>query len=370
MRRRERRLRLWLRHERMTVAMALAENLHHSRQKVEGGEHDGPRAQKTARATGARPGVLTEPEPQVGAVTVGYVAAPVPLVSSPIGGWRRHGRRKKDEEEKARVRRQREAAEHEARMRELDRRVQNDVPLTPAESRAWMRWAGHLLPKKRKKRKLPRNSSRPRLAARHLGRYGPEGHLCRDTETASVARAVRTWKPGLSTSHWYLAPCSVPVMPEEHRKNWSFLGVHYAELFLRPLVSGLLASTLQELRILRSCSSSSVVDILFVPQRQIPMVQTVQQTTEIPQMPFVFRWSMLLLCLSCLPHPLLSTTGAQGSDSAENRRGPAVAVHQGRFHSCWFAEAQCLSSVVHVVRQSTECMNFRLFLREKVDYGS
>ena len=37
----------------------------------------------------------------------------------------------------------------------------------------------------------------------------------------------------------------------------------------------------------------------FVPQRQIPMVQTVQQTTEIPQMPFVFRWSMLLLCRSC-----------------------------------------------------------------------
>ena len=75
-RRRERRLRSWAKHERMTVAMALAENLHHSRQKVEGGEHDGLRAQKTVRAAGARPGVLTEPEPQGGAVTVGYVAAP------------------------------------------------------------------------------------------------------------------------------------------------------------------------------------------------------------------------------------------------------------------------------------------------------
>ena len=29
--------------------------------------------------------------------------------------------------------------------------------------------------------------------ARHLGRYGPEGLLCRDTVTKSVARAVRTW---------------------------------------------------------------------------------------------------------------------------------------------------------------------------------
>ena len=33
------------------------------------------------------------------------------------------------------------------------------------------------------------------------------------------ACAVRTWKPGLSTHPWYLAPtCSVPVAPEEHRK--------------------------------------------------------------------------------------------------------------------------------------------------------
>ena len=32
----------------------------------------------------------------------------------------------------------------------------------------------------------------------------------------SVERAVRTWKPGLSTCHWYLAAtCSVLVLPEE-----------------------------------------------------------------------------------------------------------------------------------------------------------
>ena len=77
-RRRERRLRQFLRHERLTVAMALAENFHHSRQKVEGGEHGGLRAQKTARATGVRPGVLEEPEPQGGAGMVGYMPASVP----------------------------------------------------------------------------------------------------------------------------------------------------------------------------------------------------------------------------------------------------------------------------------------------------
>ena len=51
--------------------MALAENLHHSRQKV---TYEGPQAQKTVRATGARPGVVMDPAPQGGAATVGYVA--------------------------------------------------------------------------------------------------------------------------------------------------------------------------------------------------------------------------------------------------------------------------------------------------------
>ena len=128
--------------------------------------------------------------PQVGAVTVGYVAAPVPFVSSPLlaGGDATDEvtaaffvaaalEEKKDEEEKARVRRQREAAEHEARMQEL----------SPAESRAWMRWAGHLPPKKRKKR-TPRTSS-----------HSSHGRACRrlllfswPSSTAAVA-CLRRW---------------------------------------------------------------------------------------------------------------------------------------------------------------------------------
>ena len=77
----------------------------------------------------------------------------------------------KKEEEKKR-RRKREEAEYEAHMQELDRRVQADVPLTPAESRAWRKSAGHVpMPtrrkKKRKKKKLPKSrttsSSGPQL---------------------------------------------------------------------------------------------------------------------------------------------------------------------------------------------------------------
>ena len=57
-RRRQRRLRQWLRHERLSVAMALAEKLHHSAYRsvplkeelVEHEKYDAPRGQKTARA--------------------------------------------------------------------------------------------------------------------------------------------------------------------------------------------------------------------------------------------------------------------------------------------------------------------------------
>ena len=69
-----------LRHERQIVAMELAAALHHSRD-ARPGTYDGPRAQKTA-SSGKRPGVPPEPEAQVGAVTVGYVAAPGPLLST------------------------------------------------------------------------------------------------------------------------------------------------------------------------------------------------------------------------------------------------------------------------------------------------
>ena len=85
--RRERRLRSWLRHERMTVAAALAEALHHSAPKVGAVPYNAPRSQKTARASGEHPGVLKEPEVQLEAATVGYVAASTPLlVVAPLAG--------------------------------------------------------------------------------------------------------------------------------------------------------------------------------------------------------------------------------------------------------------------------------------------
>ena len=71
-RRRHRRLRSWLRHERMTVAMTLAEMTHHTAPRgpkmarvgegVEHEQHDGLRAQKPP-LPGVRPGCLLDPGP-------------------------------------------------------------------------------------------------------------------------------------------------------------------------------------------------------------------------------------------------------------------------------------------------------------------
>ena len=83
-RRRERRLRAMLRHERQTVAMELAAALHQSR---DGGRdtYNGLRAPKTASSGGWRPGVLKEPEPpnvveRVLRHTVDQIVVAVPLV--------------------------------------------------------------------------------------------------------------------------------------------------------------------------------------------------------------------------------------------------------------------------------------------------
>ena len=80
-RRRERRLRSMLRHERQTVAMELAAALHHSRDGGLG-TSVGLRAQKTA-SSGGRPGVLTEPEPQLVDAVLSYRAASAPLLAPP-----------------------------------------------------------------------------------------------------------------------------------------------------------------------------------------------------------------------------------------------------------------------------------------------
>ena len=75
-RRRQRRLRSVLRHERQTVAMELAAALHPSR------DEGRVKFDRPAGTRDRQP--RTEPEPQGRAVTVGYVAAPAPLLAVPL----------------------------------------------------------------------------------------------------------------------------------------------------------------------------------------------------------------------------------------------------------------------------------------------
>ena len=170
-----------LRHERQTVAMELAAALHHSRD-VGPEKDDGPRAQTTA-SSGGRPRVLKEPEPQGGAVTVGYVAAPGPLlkVLSMAGGDSVDGTALRFLVKKA-LERQKEEEKEERRKAKEARRLEVTallaVPLalrTQAQQRRIMELSDEVdaethpkrrKRKKRRKRRTPRTSSLPSPARR------------------------------------------------------------------------------------------------------------------------------------------------------------------------------------------------------------
>ena len=201
-RRRQRRLRSWLKHERQSVAMALAEYTHHAsrgqtraRAREEAGSETyyAPRGPKTL-PPGTRPAPPSEVAgPQGAAVTGGYVAAGAPLlaVSSLRGAdgvddtavkflLRAELKlKKKEEEEKER--------EQARKMKE----AQDKADLELAKRDPW--WAQHLADKKameerfnkasssskrkrkkRRKRRTPRTSSLPgRARRRHRQRHVP-----------------------------------------------------------------------------------------------------------------------------------------------------------------------------------------------------
>ena len=326
------------RHVRTTVAMELATALHHSAQRVEGpregevhAKHDGLRAQKRP-LPGTRPGLVPEPEPQVSAATVGYVAALEPLLSAPLVAFtaaeavdfvavhvllkdaltQLKERRNMEEEEERRWMAQMKA------MTELSRRISRKR-------------------KKKRKRKLPRSCShssfgraRRRLRQRHARYAGLPGDVPFRAEFPSDV--VRPAMLGIMAVMNQKDSTTLVVNHGSGMCRVGFTGydapcVMFPSGVAKPKMLCILASMdqimVQTAETVESpqLQSIQVVDISFVAQRL---------TTEVPQLPFVFSWSMPLLCRSCLPYPLLSTTGAQGSHSAENRRGPAVAVHQVR----------------------------------------
>ena len=139
-------------------------------------------------------------------------------------------------------RQRRKAEEHEERMLTLNRRVRDDLPLTSAEHAAWKEWAcrppssagKRRKRKKRRKKKTPKaSSSRGRARRRHRQR-----HFCGAGST-------------------YFAP--------------------FRNVFGRLVMLGIMAGMEQK-------GFFKFVDIPYVLQTQILMVQTIQQTTEFPQL--------------------------------------------------------------------------------------
>ena len=170
-------MRSWAKHERQTVARALAEALHHS----------APRRPKTARA-GVRPGVLEDPGPRRETEHEQH-AAPrglkppspgEPSLATPVLAGQATKRMdsatlrfltasalrrtKKEEEEQAKVKRK----EEERRMKRINEMVRFELPVSIEEREAWRRWIASSSSsssgkrrkrKKKRKRKVPKSSS-------------------------------------------------------------------------------------------------------------------------------------------------------------------------------------------------------------------
>ena len=312
--RRERRLWAWHRHERMTVAIGLATALHHSAQRVEapregveGVQNFAPPAQKpplwgSGRVSRWSPRSIMEqsrsvtwlPQCRCWPARQARSWTSPPSNSSSITLWRCRRDIGGGGEEDG-------GAESG---REAPRQVRAGEPLTAAEHEAWYgvssSSAGKRRKKKRMKRKFPR-ASLPRC-----------GRPCEHQRQVLQSKEFVLIVPQIQfiSRVW-----GIPVV--QQRQVPTVLG--HGQCVVR---------WCRKLSLFRSCSSSTVVDIPFVPQRQILLVQTTQQTTEIPQLLFDFRWSLPLLCRSCWPCPLLSTTGAQAQTLQKTVDVPQLQFHR------------------------------------------
>ena len=146
--------------------MALTAAAHHSAQKVAAGvTNSGLRAQTMVSA--GRTGPLEEPQQQVRAATVGYVAAAaLLLVQTVLGGGdtldtaavqfllaqtllvrlREEEMAAKEEAEKTAIGEANinaiKEAQFEEKMLATSRKMRHGLPCTPAQEAAWLRWMG------------------------------------------------------------------------------------------------------------------------------------------------------------------------------------------------------------------------------------
>ena len=249
-RRRERRLRQWHRHERLTVQMALCEALHHAAPQVERGENSAPRGQKTHKA-GGRPSVLKEravsPRIAVPSLATPLLAGQAAEAIDPsslrfLAASALAARRKEEEEEKKK--------KVEAKRKETQRQAADAME----RARLLLEQAGKRRKrKKRRKKRLPRASSprSSRLARQRVRVHASvfEAALLRSAWfNSGYMFWLRFWKlfgriplyfhvmdPVFSVPPWYPAvTCSVSASPEEYQRTG--ISGRRLHIFLQPLV--------------------------------------------------------------------------------------------------------------------------------------
>ena len=273
-RRRQRRLRSMLRHERQTVAMELAAALHHSRD-VGSGKNDGLRAQKTVNSredavffelfdedtAGTRPDRLSDVRPQEqvqrhnvehivdSAPAVPSLDAPVPLMAEQLVDVLSL------------------VAKYEREMDRLEDRILQGSPVSTADREAWRRWVNNSSSsgskrkkKKRRKRKLPKAGWRP-----VLGQGGCRARCCATTGFGEpvVCQRHRPWTSWrrfrLCASSWSRSWCANATDHGGFRRAADHGGNHGGD-----------------------SAGDKVVDMLVIVQRQV-LGETEQKTVEVPQ---------------------------------------------------------------------------------------
>ena len=363
MRRRQRRLRSWWRHEQRSVAAALAAATHHSAPRSGWPEqHNAPRGPATASAMeveaheqyyaprrqeqpppGVRPAPLSEVAGPQAAVTVGYVAAvapslPVVLVADLLHDdatvqflLQQSLLARAQEEEEAReleeVKRMEEVVvtkmqrlEAEVRMyagRDLSQLsdLEKAAVFLVARSDALRRRRERRRKrKKRRKKKTPKSSSFPSSSGVRPRRCG-QGSRSRSSSSGGCGRLCEHVRqvPAVADLQWKVPP---PISPTK----WFTFQLCYGDRY-----GCLQVQFLDKVVFLPGIVLRLALRPPFVPQRQIPMVLPVQNTIELRSCSLP---GGRCPCYAGRAMPVVVLTGAHGSDTAENCGGAAVTVRR------------------------------------------
>ena len=337
-RRRGRRLRAWHRHVKMAVAMELATALHHSAQPAgpvvagpreveEQDKYEASRRQK-APPPGAHPGVLKEPEVQLEAATVGYVAASTPLLvvaslagcdvvdTTTITYLLQYALRKRQKEEEEK--RKKEEKEKEEAQRALD-----DFFSSPWAQDAAARGSQERKEEKRRRKKKKRRKKKlPKGGCRRLcdfQRQVPAVHVVHVLEGAPASIHRQSVGPSCCATETWYPQCELCRSPARFHRYSSWAS-RCARVVQRQMRGSMVLQTVEvpQLQPIESCRRP------FRSAEADPHGLGFSADHRDSQLQYVARWSMHPLCRSFHARRC-ATTVAHGSDTAENCGGAAGA---------------------------------------------